>query len=138
MDFITQTQESVEDKIDLEDFKNRFNLIHDPDDENFNYNTRFLHNKFWAEKILKISIILNVISVSLIAFGFVFFVTKPAPYVYGTTPVGDLYLLPTIDHEEAIDVIKNYKNTEQIQEAQKIINSNSNSNSNGNSKEEKK
>lgn len=105
----------------VDDLERNFNLIIEQENEEIDSGKKFLHNKFWAEKIIYFTIILNSISLILIIFGFLFYITKGDPYVYGTTNKGELYSIPTIGHKEALDIVnKNKQNQQNNSEKVKI------------------
>lgn len=98
-----------EEKIDYNDLKKNFNIINRELDQEYEYGEVFLHAKYWTEKIFHISLIFLIISVCLMVLGCIFFISKPAPYVYGSQSNNSLYPMVVVSEKEAIKMVNDYK-----------------------------
>lgn len=78
---------------EVDNLRPGFNIIKEPNDYMYMASRRVDHNRIWSKRLLRISFILNIISVFFIFLGLVFVLLKPPPSYYGSTPSGKLYKL---------------------------------------------
>ena len=71
----------------------KFNIVKENDDYNYRASRRLDISRVWSKRLLKASIVLNVISILLLVLSFIISLMKPAPEFYASTPSGKIYQL---------------------------------------------
>lgn len=74
----------------------KFNIVYE--DKNYNYlaSRRTDISRVWSKKLLKASMVLNILSIILLISSFVVSMLKPPPEFFASTPTGKIYHLKKI------------------------------------------
>lgn len=81
------------EKEQIADLKKGFNIVKENTNYNYMASRRLDISINWARKLLKASVVLNVLSIVLLLSSFVVSLMKPAPEFYASTPSGKIYHL---------------------------------------------
>lgn len=74
----------------------KFNIVYENTNYNYQASRRVDLSRIWSKKLLKASMILNLLSVILLISSFVVSLLKPAPEFFASTPTGKIYHLKKI------------------------------------------
>jgi hypothetical protein len=74
----------------------KFNIVYENPNYNYLASRRLDISRVWSKKLLKISMILNILSIILLISSFVVSLFKPPPEFFASTPTGKIYHLKKI------------------------------------------
>ena len=84
-------------KEELNNLEKDYNIV--PEDSNIDYlaSRRVEITKFWIPRLLRMSMILNIITLVFLILAVTFLLNKPEPRYFGTTPNGKVIPLETVN-----------------------------------------
>lgn len=104
----------------LDELRPGFNIVDKEFNSDIEFGKKFHMAKYWTEKILKMSYFLLIASLIFFIIGFIFYINKPKPYVYGSSSDNSLFLLEVLEKDEAIDAINKKAYLKQLEEQNKV------------------
>jgi hypothetical protein len=81
------------EKEEIASLGKNFNLVKETPNYNYVASRRLDISRVWSKKLLRASIVLNVLSVVLLILSFIISSLKPPPEFYASTPSGKIYHL---------------------------------------------
>jgi hypothetical protein len=74
----------------------KFNVVYESTNYTYQASRRFEISRVWSKKLLKISMVLNILSIILLLSSFVVSLLKPPPEFFASTPTGKIYHLKKV------------------------------------------
>jgi hypothetical protein len=74
----------------------KFNVVYESTNYNYQASRRSDISRIWSSKLLKVSMVLNVLSIILLVSSFVVSLLKPPPEFFASTPTGKIYHLKKV------------------------------------------
>ena len=84
------------EKKSLDGLNKGFNIVNETENYNLMAFRRHDISRDWARKLLKASLVINVISIVLMVISLVIASSKPSPQIYVSTPSGKVFPLKAL------------------------------------------